>query len=57
LERQTTISNNLDDIVDFEYILVEVSDGEQQGTLSTLLSLKRLSAIMMSNPYEMQSNW
>lgn len=33
-----------------------MTDGEGDN-YSILLSLKRLSAIMMSNPYEMQANW
>lgn len=28
-----------------------------EGTYSTLLSLKRIGAIMISNPFEMQLNW
>lgn len=50
------MANNVEDLVDFEYILVDVTD-KQERKYSTLLSTKHLSNILMANPYEVQANW
>ena len=42
--------------MDFEYVLIEAND-KSNLRLRTLLSIKILGHILMSNPYEVQGNW
>lgn len=56
MERQQSLSNNLEDMIDFDYLLVEAFDPRGM-TYHVLLSIKKLTAILMSNPYEVQRNW
>jgi hypothetical protein len=43
-------------LIDFDYLLVEAFD-PRGLTYHVLLSIKRITAILMSNPYEVQRNW
>ena len=55
-ERQVSLSNNIDDMIDFDYLLIEANDA--RGTIfNVLLNIKKLTNILLSNPYEVQTNW